>query len=152
MAGKEDNLYGKDTSKRKVGLNFNFGLEIDGMVEISFMKVSGISSEVEFLTYNEGGVNDYEHHIPTKVKYSNIVLEKGVTKSDVLFKWFKRIQAGIIEKKNFSVILWNNEFKVIKRWNFIEGYPVKWSLSNFEALGNGVSIESIEFTHNGFNT
>jgi len=127
-----------------------FGLEIDGINEASFAKASGVASEIELHKYQEGGVNHFEHQIPTRTKFSNITLEKGMTKSKELSNWFQQIKEGIIAKKNFSVVLWNEKGEEIRRWNFVNGYPVKWSAGDLDALGNQVMIEKIELVHEGF--
>lgn len=143
------NLYGDQDKKSMPIGNFHFGIEIDSITECSFAKVSGVASEVEIYTYKEGGVNGYEHQIPSATKYSNITLEKGVTNSDFMYKWFKQISEGIIVKRNFAIILWDNSGKIIRRWNFAAGYPIKWSTSELDANGNSILIEKMELAHEG---
>ncbi|WP_432666843.1 phage tail protein [Wukongibacter baidiensis] len=129
--------------------NFYFSVEIDGIQEGNFLKASGVASEVEVEEYEEGGVNHFTHKIPVRIKHSNIVLEKGVTSSKELLKWFSQIQEGIIIKKNFSIILWNQGKEIVRRWNFYNGYPVKWEAGELDALGTSILVERIEITHEG---
>jgi len=143
------NLYGDEERKELPVGNHHFGLEIDGITECSFAKASGVAVEVEVYSYQEGGVNHFEHQLPTRTKHSNIQLERGVTKSDVLMKWFRQISDGIILKRDFAIILWNNNGDIIRRWNFLKGYPIKWRIGDLDALGNTLLIESIELTHEG---
>ena len=48
----------------------------------------GLAVEVEVKEYNEGGINDYVHKLPTRIKYPNLVLKRGVTYEDALLDWF----------------------------------------------------------------
>src|SRR5918995_6928649 len=52
-----------------------------------FMEVSGLSSELETMTYNEGGRNDRVHKLPTRMKHPNLVLKRGVTTIKDLQEW-----------------------------------------------------------------
>jgi phage tail-like protein len=38
----------------------------------------------------------------------------------------------------------------IKSWNFFDAYPVKWSLSDFNAMKNEVVVESISIKYSSF--
>lgn len=129
--------------------NYVFSIEIEGIEEASFMKVSAISQEVELETYEEGGVNHFVHSLPTRVKYSNVVLERGMTTSIELSNWFSQIKEGTIIKKNFSIILHDNKGYSIRRWDFFNGYPIKWEISELNALNSSIMIEKIELTHEG---
>lgn len=143
------NLFGDEERKEMPVGNHHFGLEIEGITECSFAKASGVAVEVEVYSYQEGGVNHFEHQFPTRTKHSNIKLERGVTKSDALLKWFRQISDGVIVKRNFSIILWNNSGEIMRRWNFNAGYPVKWAVGELDATGNTILIETIELVHEG---
>ncbi|MGB3367332.1 MAG: phage tail protein [Acidaminobacteraceae bacterium] len=142
------NLYGDEDKKEKPVANSRFGIEIDGIIESSFANAKGVSVEIETMSYHEGGML-YEHTFPTKTKFSNITLERGTTSSDVLAKWILQIQEGIIDRKDFAIILWNPKGEIVKRWNFSSGLPVKWSVSDFDGMGSSVAIETIELSHLG---
>ena len=138
----------KNNDSRPIG-NYNFSIEIDGIYEGSFSSVSGVASEVEIEEFSEGGVNHYIHRLPIRVKHSNITLEKGITKSKELHKWFAQTQEGIMNKKDFSIVLNDNKGTTVRRWNFKKGYPVKWEAGNLDAMGNDILMEKIEIAHEG---
>lgn len=127
-----------------------FGLEIDGVNEASFSKATGVSAEVETFAYQEGGVNHFEHKLPTRTKFSNITLERGTTTSKDLLTWFAQIKEGVVARKDFTIILWNSAGEVLRRWNFKNGYPVKWSVGDLDAQGSQVLLETLELAHEGF--
>ncbi len=60
-------------------LSFRFWVEIDSLVVGGFSEVSGLQSEIDLESYEEGGVNDYVHKFPKKAKLSNLVLKRGIT-------------------------------------------------------------------------
>lgn len=129
-------------------VNFRFLMEI-GNFKCSFFKASGMASEIEFEEYHEGGSN-FSLKFPVKVKHFNVILEKGVTESKFLYGWFDEIQKGIIDKKDFVISVLDTDLKTpIRSWTFINGYPVKWELSDLNAVDKSVLIEKIELTHEG---
>ena len=44
-----------------------------------FTQITGFSAQLDVLEYPEGGVNDYVHRLPTRIKQGNITLKRGVT-------------------------------------------------------------------------
>ena len=135
--------------RRDPYVNFNFLVEINGMIEAGFSEVSGLNIETEVFEYKEGGVNAYIHKLPTQTKYSNIILKRGVTDSVELWQWQNKAVAGKVERRSGSIILLNETGEENARWNFKDGWPCKWKGPNFKANGNEVAIEILEIAHEG---
>lgn len=130
-------------------LNFRFLLEIEGLIRGGFSDVSGLQAETETEDYQEGGVNSFVHKLLKGTKYSNLVLKRGITNSDVLWKWHQDIVNGKIEPKNIFIIILDYEGQDTLQWEFKEAYPVKWTGPEFKADGNNVAIETLELVHRG---
>ena len=130
-------------------LSFRFWVEIDSLVVGGFSEVSGLQSEIDLESYEEGGVNDYVHKFPKKAKLSNLVLKRGITDSDTLWKWYASVLSGKITLKLISIILADREGNEKLRWGILEAYPVKWSSLWIKADSNTIAIESLELVHNG---
>lgn len=128
---------------------FKFLIELDGLVVGGFSEVTGISAETETEDYREGGVNEYIHKLPKITKYPNITLKKGLTDSDLLWKWYKDTVAGKIKRKNGSIILLDYAGNEKWRWNFSQAYPVKWNGPDLKADTGAVAVEILELAHNG---
>ncbi len=130
-------------------LRFRFQLEIDGLVKGGFSDVSGLQVEVETEDYREGGVNEYVHKLPKGTKYPNIILKRGLTDSDILWKWHGDVVNGKIECKKVRIIILGFDGQAKLEWIFKEAYPVKWSGPDFKADDASVAIETIELVHRG---
>lgn len=130
-------------------LSFCFLLEIDGLIKGGFSEVSGLQVEVEIEDYQEGGVNEFVHKLPKGIKYSNLVLKRGITDSDVLWKWHQDITRGRISRKNGRIIILDYMGDEKWQWEFKEAYPVKWIGPEFKADSNNVAIETLELVHKG---
>jgi phage tail-like protein len=129
--------------------SFRFLVEIDGLVVAGFSEVSGLQAETQIEDYREGGVNDYVHKLPKETTYQNIILKRGITDSDVLWKWHQDVVSGKIERRSGYIVLLDSEGSETWRWNFIDAYPAKWNGPDLRAESDGVALESIELVHNG---
>ena len=128
---------------------YNFAVEIDGLVSASFSEVSGLSVEIEVNEYREGGQNEYMHKRAGPVKCPNLVLKRGMNVNTELWNWYWNVVNGTIERKNFSVVMMDTSGQEWRRWNFQQGYPVKWTGPDLRANANEIAIESVELAHNG---
>ena len=130
--------------------NYNFAVEIHGMVHAGFSEVSGLQIEIEVQEYREGGRNWFIHKRAGPAKYpSNLILKKGVTVVRELWDWYWEVMQGNIERKNLSVILLDSSGEEKRRWNFHKAYPVKWVGPDFKAAASEAAFESLEFVHKG---
>lgn len=145
--GLLERLLGK---RKDVTISFKFNVEINGIIEASFTECSGLGMEREVYTYEEGGVNDYVHKLPGRTKYTNVVLKRGQTDSFELWNWYQKgIRDGNIERRHVSIILYQRDGSVARRWNLRGAYPVKWTAPAFKTDSNQAAIETLELAHHG---
>ena len=126
----------------------NFRVEIDG-ITASFSEVSGLESEVEVIELREGGTHTTVRKLPGLRKYGNIVLKRGITQDAELWNWHKQVLDGLVERRNGSVILLDNQGHDRVRWNFFQGWPCKYVGPTLNAESSDVAIETLELAHEG---
>jgi phage tail-like protein len=130
-------------------LNYNFLVELDGVVGAAFSEVSGLNATTEPVEYREGGENTTVRKLPTMTKYSNIVLKWGMTTDRRLYDWYRQTVLGDIQRKNGSVIVLDRQGTEVARWNFVNAWPTKYDIPHFNATAHEVAIESLELAHEG---
>ena len=128
---------------------YNFRVEIDGITRGGFREASGLDSAQDPVEYREGIDSLTAKKLPGLNKYSNISLKWGITDDAELWEWRKKSADGTVERKNGSIVLYNDAGEEKIRWNFIEGWPTKWTGPSFNATGNEVAIETLELAHEG---
>lgn len=116
----------------------NFKLELDGVISGGFKEISGLESEVEIVEYRDGS-DPVTHKRPGKVKYSNIVLKRGLSADKSLAQWY---QQGAVKRKSVSIIFLNDKDEEAARYNFFEAWPCRYAVY---ADADGYLIEEIEF-------
>ena len=113
-----------------------------------YMEVSGLSSELEVMTYNEGGRNDRVHKLPTRMKHPNLVLKRGLTDVKDLQQWALESFMGP-DRKEITLTMYNQQLQKIRIWSFKNAYPVKWTGPAFNSAQSTVATEAIEIAHDG---
>jgi phage tail-like protein len=129
---------------------YNFTVEIDGLLIAGFSRVQGLESSINVEDRVEGGVNGYVHKLFKETTYPNLVLSHGLSDADALWGWYEQTAAGVLERKNGTIMLLDNGGDPAIWWDFHEALPVKWSGPAFDAAQDGqVAVESLELVHRG---
>jgi phage tail-like protein len=131
-------------------LGYNFLVEVDGILVGGFREVRGLEASVEVRDYAEGGENGYLHRLPGETRYPNLVLSRGLTDLDTLWVWFNDVSQGVIQRRNISILLLDQERLPAMWWDVRDALPIKWAGPQLQAAsGTEVATESIELVHRG---
>ena len=119
--------------------------------DMRFQDVSGLTAEMGIEEIQEGGENRFSHRLPTRAKYANLILKRGMLTDSGLIKWF----VDAIENFEFTpstvmVKLLDENHQPLVTWNFIKAWPVKWVVSDFKAAENSIVVETIELAYQYF--
>ncbi len=133
-------------------VGFHFRVEFD-LPEISdndfrFREVSGLAMELEEETYNEGGENRFVHKFPVRARYSDLVLKRGLLTDSVVRQWCEdAIQNLVIQPTTVWVTLLNEAHDPLQTYTFVNAWPKKWNLSDFNAESSQLVVESLELAY-----
>ena len=130
--------------------SFNFRIEIDGIDRGGFTDCTGLDSSQTPISYREGTDALTGRKIPGVNVYSNIVLKWGLSDDRQLYDWRQQAVDGVVERKNGSIILLDDQGNEKVRWNFFNAWPTKWVGPAFSAAATtAIAVESIEIAHEG---
>jgi phage tail-like protein len=134
-------------------LGFHFKVEFANQIgEYEFQSVSGLNVELETEQVAEGGENRFKHKLPVSTRYPNLVLKRGIRVDSALTKWCREALENFdIKPTNITISLLNEKHEPLMTWNVVHAYPLKWSVSEFNAEKSQLAIESIELAYNYFN-
>ncbi len=127
---------------------FRFLLEIEGITSGGFTRVKGLSREVKYESYREGGCVEYEHKLVTQVSFPVLVLERGLALDD-LWKWAQAAADGDVERKTIRIRLQDEAGDKAWAWQVEHALPVKWTATDLDAQTSPVIMESLELAHHG---
>jgi phage tail-like protein len=140
-------------------VGFHFFVRFEGLIQkypvgipdIGFQKVSGIISNINTEEYQEGGENRFKHRLPNPPSYGNLVLERGMLIGSQLMQWYKdSIESFTFEPTDITVILLNPIHVPMQAWNFVNAVPVKWTISDLNAMENKIVVDTVELSYQYF--
>jgi phage tail-like protein len=114
-----------------------------------FSECSGLEMSLDVEEYKEGGRNGEILKFPTRVKWSNITLKKGVGFSTALWDWHYGFVEGKGKRRDGIIVLQNDLHIPNNIWYFRRGLPMKYTGPTMNASQNSVAIEAIEIAHEG---
>lgn len=129
--------------------SFRFRVEIGGIIAAQVSEVTGLQIETETEPYEEAGANEFVYQLPKRTKYQRILLKRGITDKDDIWKWYTEVINGKFKRKDGAIVLMDATGKDKWRWDFFEAYPVKWTGPDLKADSNAVAFEVVELVHNG---
>ncbi|NEO88150.1 MAG: phage tail protein [Spirulina sp. SIO3F2] len=140
------------TQTPPVGFHFLATFLIGGLLpnplDIRFQKISGITSTIETSEIKEGGENLFNHHLPNRVTYDNLILERGMVIGSLLNLEFNAAMSFMtFSPSNVLVMLLNDSSIPVANWLFQQAYPVKWSVSDLDASNNAIMIDTMELKY-----
>lgn len=130
--------------------SFRFAVEIGGVIHAGFTECSGLTVQWKVKKYKEGGVNNFEHQLPDRIKAAKLTLKYGTNVSPDLWRWCTSgMHNGNVQYLNLSIVMFDPGWKEIKRWNLKKAYPIKWKGPSLKADSKKIAIESLSIAFHG---
>ncbi|WP_430408837.1 phage tail protein [Kordia sp.] len=129
-----------------------FHFQVDwGGTKIGFQEVSGLDKEHEMLEYREGSSPEYNKiNMPGMVKYTDVVLKRGVFKGDnEFYDWMQQNKLNVAERRDITIALLNEGHEPVVVWRVKNAWPKKIQSTDLKAEGNEVAIETLTIAHEG---
>ena len=137
-------------------VGFHFKLEVLGLPgatadDTRFTEVSGLGAEFAMEEFAEGGENRFLQKYPVRPKYPDLVLKRGLLRSSGIWEWVRRAVHDLaIEPRSVDVALLDEERNALMTWHLVNAYPVKWTVSDFNAMNNSFVVETLQLTYQYF--
>lgn len=136
-------------------VGFHFKVEVQDLKvnadDVCFTEVSGLSVEMGTEEIAEGGENRFIQKYPTRTKYPELVLKRGLLVESEILNWIRKcLEDYEIKPKDIFIKLLNEKHQPLLTWNVVKAYPTKWSVSDLNASNNAVVIESLQLFYQYF--
>lgn len=164
----------RDYAQFYQNVGFHFAVSLNSIekfnaftdLDARFQSVSGLDAQIETESIKEGGENRFEHVVPTRRKYSDLTLKRGVLSPGdgskftewclEAFQGFEVIGGGSnrqftrfkIQPRNLIVVLLNEEHEPLMHWEVIHAWPKAWKVGELNAEKSEVLIETLELHYN----
>ncbi|PYJ68123.1 MAG: phage tail protein [Verrucomicrobia bacterium] len=123
---------------------FNFRVEINNITVGAFSDVSGLSSDGDIVEFCDAARHLHIRKLTGLRKFSNITLKRGYTENRELWNWRNNTVNSILDRRNGTIVLMDEERNDVLHWEFEGGWPHKIDGPTFNTKGNDVAIENVE--------
>ena len=126
---------------------YHYSIEIDCVTIAQFQEVSGLTSELDVIELKENTKDGKYiiHKLPGNRKPPSITLKRAKNASKDLWDWHQKIYQGKVAdaRKNGSVVLYSYDHSEVGRYNFVNAWPSKVSMSALKAGSNEILMEEV---------
>jgi phage tail-like protein len=126
---------------------YHFSIEIDSVSIAQFQEVSGIVSEIEVIPLKENNKDGkfIIKQLPGNFKPPTITFKRAKNSSTDMWDWHQKAVEGKMSdaRKNGSVVLYSYDHAEVSRYNFVNAWPSKVTMSGLKAGGNEVLVEEV---------
>lgn len=127
-----------------------FSLVVDGLTLGYFTKCTGISIEFDVINFKEGnGTKVVARKRAGKPKYTEVVMSRGFTQDDVLYKWFKEVvdATAATPYKTGSIVLHDRQAAAVATFSLLNCWPSNLKVSDLSAGSDEVMVEDLTIQH-----
>ena len=119
--------------------------------DVRFQSVAGLSVEYDYENFKEGGENRFEHKLPVRTKYADLILKRGMVVGSEIIEWFnKAFRNREFKPADINIILMNEKGEPLRTWKISHAIPKKWLISDLNSNENSIVIETMELTYRYF--
>lgn len=138
----------------KIGLANRFAVAIDpgGWNLGSWQKAEGLDVTWDMPEYRAGDAGNQRWFFPANTKYQSVKLHRAACgDTQIVAAWLKKNSHTYTESRSeVAITLLDSAASPIHTWVLHNAIPKKWGLNSMDAGASQVSIETIEFDHEGF--
>lgn len=130
---------------------FSFKIEVGGVTIAEFKEVTGLETAVEVITH-EVITQDGRHVIkkfPGRRLAGDITCKRGLSADKQWWEWLGKIDTGMPERLDGSIVIYDNANGEQARFNFMQAWPSKVSISGLSASSNDILMEEVVLSHEG---
>lgn len=121
--------------------------------DVRFQEVTGLTTDVNLETYNEGGENRFVHRLPGRTRYADLVLKRGMTLVSGVAAWcLDAVENFNYQPTNLLVSLLNEEHLPVSSWYVVNAIPISYQISGLNAEQSQVVIESMTLRYEYYRT
>ncbi len=84
--------------------------------------------------------------LPGNMKSENIILKRGLSISDTLWRWFKAVELGNWgeQLRDGDLTIYNQHGEAKARFRFFSAWPTSYKISDLKSSGNEFEVEEVE--------
>lgn len=120
-----------------------------------FSECSGIEATMEPKAIREGGHNYGDRQRAGRVTFGTVILKRGVTSAQHLWKWFDLVAGGKTAIRLHARLVHlamgqdPTSGSGVLEWQMLNALPTKFRAATYDANAREVGVEELHFVHEG---
>lgn len=116
----------------------------------AFTEVSGLEATMEPKVIKEGGRNFGAVQRVGPVTFATVVLKRGVSQINDLWKWFELVAGGGTSKRlTATITVYDLQREPVYRWRLLRAMPTKFKTADLNATSSAIGVEELHIAHEG---
>lgn len=135
-------------------VGFHFRVDFIGLSagdDVRFTEVNGLSMELGSEEVPEGGENRFVQKYPTRTRFPELVLKRGLLKNSLVWSWLHACMVDYnITPRTLDIMLLNESHTPLMVWHVVGAWPTKWAVSDLNANSNSYMVETLQLAYQYF--
>lgn len=116
----------------------------------AFTEVTGLEATMEPKVIKEGGRNFGVVQRQGPVTFATVVLKRGVSQINDLWKWFELLAGGATSKRlTATITVYDLEREPVYKWRLLRALPTKFKTADLNATSTSIGVEELHIAHEG---
>lgn len=116
----------------------------------AFTEVTGLEATMEPKVIKEGGRNFGVVQRVGPVTFATVVLKRGVSQINDLWKWFELLAGGATSKRlTATITVYDLQREPVYRWRLLRALPTKFKTADLNANATAIGVEELHIAHEG---
>lgn len=140
-------------SRQDPDVPYRYQIDMGHVTCVRFTEASGLKSTTSVEKIREGGNNFYEHALVGQNSFDELQIKKGFySAGSEFYKWLRQlhIKTMPIERVNMSLVIMNDKFDEVGRFNLYKCFPTSYDGPSFSANAKEIAFESITVHYDFF--
>ena len=106
--------------------------------------VSGLAIDVQDVEAKSVSGGEFrEEYQPGTVSYGELTIKRVFRGDRTMYDWYDKVAKGEDVRDDGSIVMYDLAKKEVDRWNFLAGWPSKWSISDLDTGSDDPISEEI---------
>ncbi len=142
-------------SEMSEGVTTYFKVVMEDFEEAVFQSCDGLQAEIDVVYIPEGGKSGAPHAVRGQPRVNKIVFSKGSVSAKGskrgLFDWFLDVcdYSKPLKRQTLTIQLLDSQRNSIRSWKVLDAWPCRWLGPSLNRDGADLTVEYLEFAHEG---
>lgn len=119
--------------------------------DIRFQSVDGLTVSTEFESWGEGGENRFDHQLPKRLQFGELVLKRGKFLGSGVLHWARQaVEQFAFTPSNVIISLLTEDHVPLYNWYVVNAIPKRLDISGMNAMESGIVVETLALQYQYF--